>query len=143
VVDNNGSLSGPLPVQVVPIAPGIFTYGNNRAVVVNADNSVNAAGNGALRGSVMSVYMTGQGTVTPAVATGAAAPSDPLALAPFATKAWIGGAPAQVLFVGLTPGLVGVLQINLVVPYAAPSGDSPLVINIGGWTSNTPTVSVQ
>ncbi|HYM11869.1 MAG TPA: hypothetical protein VEU62_14125, partial [Bryobacterales bacterium] len=47
VVDNNGSLSGPLPVQVVPIAPGIFTYGNNRAVVVNADNSVNAAGNGA------------------------------------------------------------------------------------------------
>jgi uncharacterized protein (TIGR03437 family) len=143
VVDNNGLLSGSIPVQVVPISPGIFTYGNNRAVAVNADNSLNSSTAPALRGSVMTVYMTGQGTVAPAVPTGAAAPVDPLARAPFPAQAWIGGAPARILFLGLTPGLVGVLQLNLVVPPSAPTGDSPLVVNIGGWTSNTPSVSVR
>ncbi len=143
VVDNNGSLSDPQTVQVVAKAPGIFTYGSNRAVAVNEDNSVNSTENGAARGSVLTVYMTGQGTVTPSVPTGSAAPSRPLSRVPFPTRAWIAGVPAQVLFVGLTPGLVGVLQVNLVVPSGAPEGDWPLLINILEWSSNTPVVTVR
>src|SRR5262249_6011232 len=114
VVDNNGNLSDAQTVQVVAKAPAIFTYGSNRAVAVNEDNSVNSSENGAARGSVLTVYMTGQGAVTPTVPTGSAAPSRPLSRVPFPTQAWIAGVPAQVLFAGLTPGLVGVLQVNLV-----------------------------
>ncbi len=143
VVDNNGVLSDPQTVQVVSNAPGIFTWGENRAVAVNQDNSVNSAASAAVRGSTLTVYLTGQGPVTPNVPTGAAAPPGPLARSPFPAQAWIGGAPAKVLFVGLTPGLVGVLQINLVVPSSAPSGDSPLVVQINSATSNTPLVTVR
>ncbi len=143
VVDNNGTQSDPRSVQVVTKSPGIFTYGDNRAVAVNEDNSVNSTENGAARGSVLTVYMTGQGTVTPPVPTGSAAPARPLSRVPFPTRAWIAGVPAQIQFVGLTPGLVGVLQVNLVVPPGAPPGDWPLLIDIAGWNSNTPTVTVK
>jgi uncharacterized protein (TIGR03437 family) len=143
VVDNNGNLSAPQSLQVVASSPGIFTYGANRAVAVNEDGAVNSSDTAALRGSLLTVYMTGQGLVTPLVSTGSAARARPLARAPFASRAWIGGVPAEILFLGLTPGLVGVLQVNLVVPFGAPAGDTPLMVNIGGWTSNTPLVSVR
>jgi uncharacterized protein (TIGR03437 family) len=55
----------------------------------------------------------------------------------------IGGAPASVQFSGLAPGLVGVYQVNAVVPYNSATGDGvPLTISIGGTTSNTVTIAV-
>lgn len=143
VVDNNGVRSEPRSVQVVSNSPGIFTYGDNHAVAVNDDDSVNASETPVARRGVLTVYMTGQGVVTPTVPTGAAAPSRPLARAPFPAQASIGGVPAQIQFVGLAPGFVGVLQVNVAVPSAAPSGDSLLVVTIGGGTSNSAVVSVK
>ncbi len=142
VVDNNGNLSESMAVQVVPTSPGIFTWGENRAVAVNQNGAVNSPQSAAPRGSLLTVYMTGQGVVTPAVDSGRAAPARPLARSPHPAQAWIGGTPAPVQFVGLAPGLVGVLQVNLEVPFRAPEGDSPLLINLGGWTSNTGLVTV-
>jgi uncharacterized protein (TIGR03437 family) len=143
VVDNNGNLSDPVSLQVVSSSPGVFTWAANRAVAINPDNSVNTSANAVYRGDYLTVYMTGQGVVTPTLPTGSAAPSKPLVRSPLPAKAWIGGAPAQIQFLGLTPGLVGVLQLNVVVPYEAPLGDSPLVVNINGSTSNEALVSVR
>ncbi len=142
-VDNNGSLSDPQTVSLAPAALGIFTYDANRAVAVNEDETVNSPENPAAHGSVLTVYMTGQGVVTPTVPTGAAALDRPLSRAPFPAQASIGGAPAKLLFVGLAPGMVGVLQVNLVVPSAAPAGDSPLVFTMNGSTSNSAIVTVR
>jgi uncharacterized protein (TIGR03437 family) len=146
IVDNNGVQSDPVSVQVVQISPGIFTFGNNRAAATNQDNSLNTSNNPAARTTAMTVYMTGQGVVTPPVPTGSAAGGlrgTAISRMPFPSKAWIGGVPAKVLFTGLTPGLVGVLQVNLVVPATAPIGDQPLVLNLGGWTSNAAMVTIR
>jgi len=143
VVDINGALSDPQAVQVISSAPGVFTWGAGRAVAVNQDGSVNTAENGAQRGSVLTVYLTGQGVITPPLASGAAAGSRPLVRCPLPSRAWVGGSTAQLLFVGMAPGLVGVLQVNLTVPWDAPSGETQLLFNVDGWTSNFAGVTVR
>lgn len=143
VVDNNGLQSQPETVAIAAAAPGVFTFSQNRAVAQNQDFSLNTATNPALRGSALIVYLTGHGGVTPSVSTGQAAPANPLSLVSGAASASIGGAAAQVLFLGLTPGLVGVAQANVLVPAEAPSGDQILLLSIGGQPANGALVSIR
>ena len=63
----------------------------------------------------------------------------------------VGGLAAKVLFSGLTPGLVGVYQINIQVPQNASSGDQEVVVSFppyqvcctGGGAVTTTTVYVN
>ncbi len=49
---------------------------------------------------------------------------------------FVGGAPARVLFAGLSPTFVGVYQINLEIPAGASVGEEvPVRIEIGGASS--------
>ena len=50
---------------------------------------------------------------------------------------------AEVLFSGLTPGLVGVWQINARVPANALSGAVPVRVVINGARSNGITVNIK
>jgi uncharacterized protein (TIGR03437 family) len=122
-------------------APGIFQYGTNRAVAQNQDNSINASDNPAKVGSTIIVYMTGGGPLDHTVATGAGAPSSPLSRLLQPITATIGGQPATVSFAGLTPGFVGLVQVNLVVPALA-SGSYPVVLKANAFTSNAPLITV-
>lgn len=142
VVASNGTASAARRATIRATAPGIFEYGVNRAVVTNANFSVNAANNPARAGEAVTVYLTGMGALDNAVATGAAASADPLSRAASAVTAKIGGVEAQVLFAGLSPGFVGLAQVNLVVPPLG-AGEYPLELNIGGVTSNLPVVTVR
>ena len=92
-------------------------------------------------GGVLLVYFTGQGALDQTIDNGAAAPFEPLIDVSGATTAAIGGQHAQVIFCGMAPGMVGLAQANLVVP-ALPSGDYPLVLTIGGVSTNPAWVSV-
>ena len=50
-------------LPVVSVTPGIFTIdgtGTGQGAIVNQDGTVNSAANPAARGSVVSIYMTGQ-----------------------------------------------------------------------------------
>jgi uncharacterized protein (TIGR03437 family) len=51
----------------------------------------------------------------------------------------IGGQQAQVLFSGLSPGFVGLYQVNVVVPPGISAGNQPITISIGGQTSPSQT----
>jgi uncharacterized protein (TIGR03437 family) len=44
----------------------------------------------------------------------------------------------------LVPGLVGLYQVNVQVPSGTPAGSAvPVILSIGGVTSNTVTIAVQ
>lgn len=77
-------------------------------------NPVNYA-NPAKIGEVVVLYCTGLGTVSPPGVTGKGAPASPLSVVANA-RVSVGGQPAVVDFAGLTPGFVGLYQINFRVP---------------------------
>jgi uncharacterized protein (TIGR03437 family) len=55
----------------------------------------------------------------------------------------VGGQPASISFIGIPSGLVGVTQINYVVPANAPVGVQPVVVTVGGVASPAAKLNVQ
>jgi len=141
VVIADGVSSPAVTFPVTATAPGIFQDGVNRAVAQNPDGSINASNNPAKPGDVIVVYMTGQGGVSNQPPDGAPALGSPLPETLVTTTATIGGANAAAVFSGLTPGFVGLLQVNIQIPNVA-AGDQPLVVTIGGAASNSALITV-
>jgi uncharacterized protein (TIGR03437 family) len=54
----------------------------------------------------------------------------------------VDGQNAETPFAGLTPGGVGLYQINFVVPSSAKSGNLPVVVTQNGVTANVVTLPV-
>jgi uncharacterized protein (TIGR03437 family) len=140
-VQSNGTTSGPVGLTIQSAAPGVFMYAGGRAPAINQDGTLNLPGNPARAGSFISVYLTGQGLVDRPVASGAAAPIGALSNTVAQTTATIGGVPATVSFSGLAPGLVGLCQVNLLVPNL-PAGDQTVIVTIGGVASNPAMIAV-
>jgi len=138
----NGGASNAVTVNVLGAAPGLFSSSSGQAIVQNSDYTLNGPSNPAKAGSTIMAYLSGSGTVSPAVADGAAAPSNTLVYLNSASSATIGSSTAQVSFAGLAPGFVGLVQMNIVVPSDLPTGNYPLTVTIGSETSNPATISV-
>lgn len=142
VVTVNGTASPVANVTVIAAAPGIFQYGTKRAVVQNANYTINASENGAPADSYVVVYLTGAGDLDNPVPTGQAAGSTPLSRTRGAVTATINNVNAEVAFAGLTPNFIGLMQVNLKVPPMLP-GNYSLVIGINGEKSNSATITVK
>ncbi len=127
---------------VVTESPGIFQSSSNQAAAQNADHSANSSSDPAAVGSVVVVYLTGQGPLDHPVADGTPAVTSPLANATAKVSATIGGVAATVQFLGLSPGFVGLAQANIEVPTLA-TGSYPLVITVGGFVSASAVLSVS
>jgi glucose/arabinose dehydrogenase len=84
----------------------------------------------AVPGEIVYFYVTGLGPVENVPPTGAAAPRAPLSPLRGPVTLTLGGRPADILFAGLAPGLVGVYQINVRVPADASPGIVDLVVQI-------------
>lgn len=144
IVTNGTSVSNAAAVYV-PAAgtPGISVYSNNRAVVVNVDGSVNSGAAPASVGDEVVVYFTGGGPVMAAGALKTGAPA-PAGLSPVTgdNSITLGTVPANVVYMGLTPGSIGLYQANFIVPQIG-AGTYPLVITIAGETSNNPVMTVS
>jgi uncharacterized protein (TIGR03437 family) len=135
-VTNNSAVSNQVTLYTNLSAPGVFTLTNNGgtfppgigpAAVLHADNSLVTPENPAKAGETLQLYVTGLGTVTPPVADGAAAPSNPLSQVDdnvFIDIFDQNGVDSQatVAFAGLAPGYAGLYQINFIVPNAVASG---------------------
>ena len=144
VVKNGSSTSNAVAVMIPAAAtPGIVVYGNNRAVVVNQNGSVNSPTSPAKVGDTLVVYFTGGGPVNAAgpLVTGAPTPAglSPV-FGPNTVK--VSGIDATINYMGLTPGSIGLYQANFIVPKVA-AGDHPLVITISGQSSNNPLIAVS
>lgn len=148
IVTNNGIASNPVTVFTETAAPGIFTVGQNGigdGATVHANNSLVTSANPAKFGETVTVYLTGLGAVTPAVADGTAAPSKPLALAVNQIDVFVEGVKAPVTYAGLAPGFVGLYQINFVVPTTPDQGEVFLDIsdNTSGAYASQATIPVS
>ena len=123
-------------LTLLPNAPGIF-------VAANADFNVNSAARPAHRGEVLHIFATGQGATTTPVADGAAAPSQPPAASAVMPAVFVGGQAMPVLFSGLTPGIAGLWQIDVMIPNNAPTGTA-LTLSVEFAQLNSQiTVAVQ
>lgn len=129
VVTYNGQTSDPFALATTDSAPGIFTqaYGPGQAWAVNNDGNFNAAKTPVTRGGWISFWGTGQGLVTPAGQDGEAILVPKNIVLP--VKVSIGGIDAQIL--GAVLLYTGEVQVNVVIPGNAPTGDVPLVLTIG------------
>jgi uncharacterized protein (TIGR03437 family) len=146
-ITRNGLTSAAFPVSVAASAPEIFTFldGGNRGIVFNQDGSINSADNPAARGQIIVFYVSGEGVTNPALASGTPAPltiATPVPALPVSVQ--VGGAPAEILFAGVAPGLAGVMQVNARIAADAITGsDVFLVIGVGDAESRMVTVSVN
>jgi uncharacterized protein (TIGR03437 family) len=141
VVGVGGLSIPPFSTSVQTASPGIFEFGSNRAVAQNPDYSLNNSNNPVAAGSYITAYLTGIGPLDNPVPDGTAAPGTPLSRATSPFSATIGGQNANVFFLGLAPGFVGLAQANITIP-SLPSGSYPLVITVNGVASNGPLVTV-
>lgn len=137
-----GVTSNTMTVPVTATAPGIFYYSSGQAIAQNHDYSLNTSGNPEHAGSFIIAYMTGSGPVSPAVADGAATPTTGLVQITSKISVTIGGQPAPVIFAGLTPGLIALLQLDVTVPSGLAAGTFPMVVTIDGQASNSANVSI-
>jgi uncharacterized protein (TIGR03437 family) len=115
--------------NVSAAAPGIFTF---------SDGSINPYRT-ASRSAEIAMYITGEGGVTPALATGATPAAQATIPSPrLPVSVTVGGVavlPSNVEFTGIPSGLVGVTQINFTVPSTVPVGMQQVVVTIGGVSS--------
>lgn len=118
-------------------SPAIF------AAVKNSDFSAIDETNTVAPGEAIAVYVTGLGVGNPIVATGQLPLADPLSTTVAMPIATIGGLSAEVAASVMAPGLVGVQQLNIIVPAGAPSGSHELQFSIDGVESNSFTIYVQ
>jgi len=144
----NGISSNTQMVPLAPFAPGIFSMNlsgtGQGAVLIAPTAQLAAPGTPVSRGSYISIFCTGLGAVTNQPATGSAALSSPLSITQTMPIVTIGGVTAIVSYSGLAPTLVGVYQVNTLVPQGISPGDAiPVVISVGGVLSNTVTIAIQ
>jgi len=121
VVTYQNVASDALALSVAETDPGIFTAnqsGSGGASVLNQDNSVNSASNPAAAGTIVQIFGTGEGLITPALGEGKVVPTTapfPQPLSPVTVR--LNNQPVEVLYAGSAPGLVaGVIQINVRIP---------------------------
>jgi uncharacterized protein (TIGR03437 family) len=144
----NGQAGSAVMVRLAPFAPGIFSMnaqGTGQGAVLDAGYRLVDASNPAIAGkTVIQIFCTGLGAVTNQPPTGAAASSDPLSYTTNTPAVTVGGAPASVLFSGLTPFAVGLYQVNVLVPAESAKGAAvPVSMGISGASSNMVTIAVQ
>jgi len=143
VTVSSGGLSATAAFNVVTAAPGIFTYGSNLAVAQNQDYTLNTASNPAEAGSYVTAYLTGIGPLDNPVGLGQATPSQPYSQATTAAQATVGGMSAQIYFIGMTPGSVGLAQADIQIPPGLAPGTYPIQIQMGSFLSNAPLITTN
>jgi uncharacterized protein (TIGR03437 family) len=145
-----GIQSDPVVLNVAQAAPAIYTQnsqGFGPGSILNQDYSVNSTGVPAAMGSVVQVFMTGEGLTIPTPPNGSVAPANGAGLYKpgLPVTATVGGIPANVQYYGSAPALIyGVMQVNVEIPAGVPSGTVEIVIKVGTFaTQSGVTVAIQ
>jgi uncharacterized protein (TIGR03437 family) len=152
-IEYAGESSNSDQLTVAAAAPGLFAQnssGSGPGAILNQDNSLNGPSHVAAKGSIVQVFMTGEGQTNPQGITGkittATLPPPQVTPAPVQSiQVSIGGQQVPYTYAGEAPGMVaGVMQLNVQIPGNVPSGALSIQVSIGGNVSqNGVTVAVQ
>lgn len=148
-VNNGGTQSDEVTIpaaSVLDSAPAIFVnpLGDKLAVMQAADGALIGPkdASGLMRplrlGEVGVIYANALGATTPAAIDGQAAPADPLARTVPPVEVVVNGTAQQVLFAGLTPGSVGLYQVNFLLDAGTPvkaDGTDEVKLRVNGVES--------
>jgi uncharacterized protein (TIGR03437 family) len=152
-IDYLGQNSNADQVTAAATVLGLFAQnssGSGPGAILNQDNSLNGPGHPAAKGSIVQVFLTGEGLTNPPSVTGAITVANlpPPQVTPQPVQliqVWIGGQQVNYTYAGEAPGMVaGVMQLNVQIPVDAPSGALSIQVSIGGNLSQSGiTVVVQ
>jgi uncharacterized protein (TIGR03437 family) len=133
-VTNNGNVAA-YTFTVTPTAPGIFASQGSMVPDISGAPGQTIVG-----------FVTGDGDMTPTLATGATASAyATLAQLPHSRQPLtmtIGGESANIVFNGIVNGLIGVTQVNFTIPADLPPGPQAVVVTVGGVSSAPVTLNV-
>jgi uncharacterized protein (TIGR03437 family) len=126
IVTVDGASSAPVNVQLVPIAPAVFTPG-----ILNQDNTVNNSAHPAAAGTVLQIFGTGM--------------PDSGGIVSVTIQNHANLIPS---YAGAAPGLPGVEQVNVAVPSGLGKTAASLIICVTGagnqrYCSQPAAVSLQ
>jgi uncharacterized protein (TIGR03437 family) len=143
-VSVNG-VTGSNTTTVVPAAPGIFMFGGGtEAIVQHTDGSNVTTSSPAAAGEGVAFYGTGIGPLSPALATDQAAGGEgDLSIATSSCVVRVNGVSAHVGYCGMTPGLVGLAQVNFNMPANVGTGTSTLIWVVNGLPSQQTTFATS
>jgi uncharacterized protein (TIGR03437 family) len=132
-----------ITLPVADASPGLFANLTREAKAFNQDGSLNSSGAPAAAGSVVVLFGTGTGVFSVGRKEGhtAVAPWGNVSL-PVSVR--IAGAPAEILYAGEAPGLIGVTQLNVKVPDGLTSSRAvtrPVELTVGSRTASS-TVNI-
>ena len=133
VVTTAGGGSASFTAMYAQFAPGLFAAAAPYLVAQHADSSYVTPASPAKPGEIVILWGTGFGPADPPVPSGQMF-SGANALANPVT-ATVGGQPAPVLFAGVVGA--GLVQINVQVPTGIGNGDAPVLLSVGGVSTQT------
>jgi uncharacterized protein (TIGR03437 family) len=162
-VSRDGTTGNVVTVPIAASQPRIMEWSGlgGYGIIVNNDGTLplpadvrlgNFTSRPAAAGDTLVLYALGYGATVPAVASGQVSPTTPLAAVPGTHGITLSDTPGFLgqtvsvppFFVGLTPGFVGLFQINVTLPAAIPSGPRTRIrITSNGVTSNTVQLATQ
>ncbi len=145
-----GGIGNNFNLQIQPTAPSIFRTGQAGpdssipTVIRESNGELVTLSNPVHPDDTLVIFLTGMGNTLPAVDAGIPAPADPLSSAIVAPQVDIAGVQLTITYAGLSPGQVGVYQINAKVPRSVKEGVSQnLQIKQGGGVTSVPVRVVQ
>ena len=136
----DGVISNAIQQEVRAISPNLLTIPAQDAA--DCQDAVFHAGTGlpadpkhpANAGETVEIYATGLGPTRPQLQAGVPGPASPLVTLRFPLTVLLGGLPAPVAFAGLTPGLIGVYQIDATVPSGLTGNRQQVTLSVNGGT---------
>lgn len=140
-VRNPAGISAQMPLVVQANSPQLLTVDGKTVLATHANGQLVSAAAPATAGETISLAATGFGATTPALIPGVPpAQAATLTAGPTAT---IGTAAATVLSAVVPAGSAGVCQISVQVPAGTASGNQPVAIQMGTFTSATVLLPVK
>jgi uncharacterized protein (TIGR03437 family) len=141
---NSGSESVNIQMPIQESHPAIYTIDGHSAIAVHSDGTtLVSAMKPTVAGETIVFYAAGLGALSPSLATNQPAPSAPLSRVAAGCSMSIGGRIAEVQFCGATPTLVGLYQLNVLVPSGVSSGAADVILQVGSQTAETVSIQVE